>query len=168
MKNVDFALFVIYNGRYHSSLYSGAVVAFRKKGVYVSKDIFSLISDESTRSAADIPFSDEPHAFVETVDYFIPTKEPLKRQMSRIVITVGGEEKISIEANSSIILDELCTRINDAVKYKKQGYLRRTRFMTGAPLFYLHIVIFESEKKVKNTNKFRYQIFLNKFMGFFY
>lgn|GEM_PF-6320215 len=119
MKNVDFALFVIYNGRYHSSLYSGAVVAFRKKGVYVSKDIFSLISDESTRSAADIPFSDEPHAFVETVDYFIPTKEPLKRQMSRIVITVGGEEKISIEANSSIILDELCTRINDAVKYKK-------------------------------------------------
>lgn len=68
MKNVDFALFVIYNGRYYSSLYSGAVVAFRKKGAYVSKDVFSLISDESTRSAADIPFSDEPHAFVETVD----------------------------------------------------------------------------------------------------
>lgn len=107
------------DGRYHSSLYSGTVVAFRKKGVYVSKEIFSLISEYSSRETADIPFSDEPHAFVETVDYVIPTGDSPKRQMSEFVITVGGEEKIRVQAKNTVILDELCNRINDAVKYKK-------------------------------------------------
>ena len=51
--------------KYRSSIYSGAIIAFKKDSLYILQHTVSLISNDEGQRVMDIPYSDNPQARVE-------------------------------------------------------------------------------------------------------
>ena len=47
------------DGKYRSSLYSAAVISYKKESVYIHQCTFSLVSDVTSENVYDIPFSEK-------------------------------------------------------------------------------------------------------------
>ena len=97
--------------RYRSSLYSGAVIAFKKDGFQVVQSTLSLISDQNDQRVSEFCFADRPTA--ETAERMTALKGQggmMKREYD-LVISDGKGNEIRIPIVDSVLIDDLCERI---------------------------------------------------------
>ena len=106
------------DGKYRSSLYSAAVIMFQKESIIIRQSTFSLITDEASEMAYDIPYTNMPSAIVETHDIFLQAKKT-KLQIKELQITDNEETKIIIPVINSVLIDEICEKLNSEVKRSK-------------------------------------------------
>lgn len=100
------------DGEFRSSLYTVSLFAFKKSGIYILKNTFSLISDNESEEIFDIPYADSPKAFVEDIEYILPGDMDHKRIRRELVITVNGKETVRVPSVNSMAVDDIKDSIN--------------------------------------------------------
>ena len=104
------------DGKYRSSLYSAAVISYKKESVYIHQCTFSLVSDVTSENVYDIPFSEKPEAAIseETLNL---NKRAIK--IKRLNISDEQGTKITIPVINSVLIDEICDKLNTITKRYK-------------------------------------------------
>lgn len=101
--------------KYRSSLYSGAIIAFKKDSLYILQNTLSLISDEKSQKVIDIPYSSQPRAWVEEYVTDLLTKNGSTKKEYLLIIDDCEGNEIKIPVINSMIIDEFCENLNKEV-----------------------------------------------------
>ena len=103
------------DGKYRSSLYSAAIIIFKTESVYVHLCTFSLVSDESNETTYDIPYTNKPKAEIEARDNVLINNKATV-SLKQLIITDNEETNIRIPVINSVLIDEICDKLNGEVK----------------------------------------------------
>ena len=99
-----------------SSVYSSAVIAFKKESIYIHQNTFSLISDEETETATDIPYANCPKAVIEEREAVLSEKAKTRIKVRELHITDNSNLQLKICVVNSMLIDEICEKLNAQVK----------------------------------------------------
>jgi len=103
------------DGKYRSSLYSAAIIIFKTESVYVHLCTFSLVSDETNEITYDIPYMNKPKAEIEARDNVLINNKATV-SLKELIITDNEETHIRIPVINSVLIDEICDKLNSEVK----------------------------------------------------
>lgn len=106
--------------KYRSSLYSGAIIAFKKDSIYILQNTLSLISEEKSQITTDILYADNPTARVEECITNVSIKNSASKKEHLLIINDGNNNEIVIPIVNSMIIDEFCERLNKEVQASKK------------------------------------------------
>ena len=106
------------DGKYRSSLYSAAIIIYKTESVYVHLCTFSLVSDEINEITYDIPYMNKPKAEIEASDNVLINNKATV-SLKQLIITDNEEINIRIPVINSVLIDEICEKLNSEVKRYK-------------------------------------------------
>ena len=96
--------------KYRSSLYKGAVIAFKKNSLYVMTTNLSLIDGQESESIIEFPYSAHPFATVEENFLDNLSKDGMRKREYHLEIK-DDNNAISIPVENSVVIDELCEKL---------------------------------------------------------
>ncbi len=102
--------------KYRSSIYQGAIIAYKKDSLYILQNTLSLISNEESQKVYDIPYSNKPSARVEEYVTNLITKNGTPKKEYHLIINDGNGVEIKIPVINSMMIDEFCENLSIEVK----------------------------------------------------
>ena len=104
--------------KYRSSLYKGAVIAFKKNALYVMTTNLSLVDGQKSENVVEFPYTSHPEATVEESFVDSLTKNGIRKRAYTLTIK-DDNNSVSIPIENSVVIDELCEKLSRSVRTAK-------------------------------------------------